>query len=159
MNRWSLRAAYAGATVAVALAALSVEPAHAHLDVRPGVVQSGEVVDLRVELPRLRPDALPVSLELEGDGLEVLSTRLIDAVDGDTLWTARIRVDAAPGNLPLVLRAVFADGRSAQVDHSLLVLPGRPDGGGIPWVAVLLGITAAAALTGAAFLLLARRRA
>ena len=159
MNRWSLRAAYVGATVAVVLAALSAEPAHAHLDVRPGVVESGRAVDLLVELPRLRAGALPAALELEADGLEVLSTRLVDSVRGDTLWNARVRVESEAGTLPLVLRAVFADGRSVEVDHSLVVLPGPAEEGGFPWVAVLVGVAAAAALTGAAFLLLVRRRA
>jgi hypothetical protein len=159
MNRWSLRAAYVGATVAIVLAAASGEPAHAHLDVRPGVVRSGEAVDLLVELPRLRAGALPVGLELEAEGLEVESTRLVDAVRGDTLWTARVRVDSEAGTLPLVLRAIFADGRSVEVDHPLVVLPGPREEDAFPWVGVLVGIAAAAALTAAALLFLARRRA
>ena len=141
------------------MAALSAEPARAHLDVRPGVVVSGRAVDLLVELPRVRAGALPVELELEADGLEVLSTRLVDAVRGDTLWSARVRVESKPGTLPLVLRAVFADGRSVEVDHSLVVLPDPGDEGAFPWVAVLIGVAGVGALTAAAFLFLTRRRA
>jgi hypothetical protein len=58
-----------------------------------------------------------------------------------------------------VLRAVFADGRSVEVDYSIVVLPGASEEDGFPWVAALLGVGAAAALAGAVFLLLARRRA
>src|SRR5687768_3770184 len=87
VKRWSLRAAYVGATLAATFAALATEPAHAHLDVRPGVVRAGQPVELLVELPRLRPGPRPIALELEADGLEVLSTRLVDPVGGETLWT------------------------------------------------------------------------
>ena len=136
-----------------------MEPAYAHVDVRPGVVEAGRAIDLLVELPLLRPGSNPVALEVEGEGLEVRSTRLVDATGGETVWTARIRVDSDPGQLRIVLRAVYADGRSVEVDQVLIVLPGEEKvEDGFPWVAVVVGMTAAMALAAAA-LLLARRRA
>jgi hypothetical protein len=141
------------------LAVSAVEPAYAHLDVRPGVVEAGRAVDLLVELPSLRPGSNPVALEVEGEGLEVLSTRLVDAVGGDTLWTARVRVDSDPGQLPLLLRAVYADGRSVEVGQALVVLPGEEESSdSFPWLAAVLVVAAAIALA-VATLLLARRRA
>jgi hypothetical protein len=122
-------------------------------------VESGRVVELLVELPRLRAGPRPTALELEADGLEVLSTRLVDAVGAETLWAARVRVDADAGSVPVVLRAVYADGRSVEVDETLVVVPGLDEpGGGAPWGLVAAGAAAAVALAGAV-LLLARRRA
>jgi hypothetical protein len=157
VKRWSLRAAYVGATLSTVLATLPVEPARAHLDVRPGIVQAGAAVDLLVELPRLRPGPRPVGLEIEAAGLQVLSTRLVDAVGADTLWTARVRVDSQPGTLLVVLRAVYADGRSVEVDDSLVVL-GDEEGSGFAWWLVALAAAAAVGL-GALVLVVARRRA
>jgi hypothetical protein len=139
------------------LAALTTEPARAHLDVRPGFVPAGRAVELLIELPRLRPGPAPTALEVEAEGLETLSTRLVDAIGVETLWAARVRVDAAPGNLPLVLRAVYADGRSVEVDETVIVLPGEEEDG-FPWVTAVLAVASAGALAGAG-LLLARRRA
>jgi hypothetical protein len=157
VKRWSLRAAYLAATLATPLAALSAEPAQAHLDVRPGVVEAGQTLDLLVELPRLRPGRRPVALELEADGLDVASTRLVSAVGGDTRWRARVHVDAEPGSVTLLLRALYADARSVEVEQTLVVLP-REDADAFPWATVV--VTGAAALALAAgLLLLARRRA
>ena len=136
----------------------AAEPAYAHLDVRPGIVEAGPAVDLVVELPSLRPGPNPVALEVEGEGLEVLSTRLVKAVGGDTLWSARVRVDSEPGPLPLLLRAVYADGRSVEVGQALVVLPGEESSDPFPWPAAVLVVAAAIALA-VATLLLARRRA
>ncbi len=158
MKRWSLRAAYVGATLATALATLTTEPAFAHLDVRPGFVTAGRPVELLVELPALRPGPGPIALEVEADGLEVLSTQLVDTVASETLWNVLVRVEADPGNLPLVLRAVYADGRSVEVDEAVIVLPREEEEDGFPWVIVLLAVTSAGAFAGAA-LLVARRRA
>ena len=156
VKRWSLRAAYVGATLSIALATLSAEPAHAHLDLRPGLVQSGTALDLTVELPRLRPGGRPARLELEGDGLEVLSTRLVDGVGADTLWNVRVRVDSEPGTLPVVLRAVYADGRSVEVRTSLVVL-GDEEEPGFGWWTPALAAAGAVGLA-AAVLIVARRR-
>ena len=156
VKRWSLRAAYVGATLSIALATLLTEPALAHLDVRPGIVQAGTAVDLLVELPRLRPGPRPFGLEIEADGLRVLSTKLVDAVGADTLWTARVRVDSDPGTLAVALRALYADGRSVEVDYSLVVLGDEPASGFAWWWAVLAA--AAAVGVGAIVLLVARRR-
>jgi hypothetical protein len=156
VKRSSLRAAYVGATLSTALAGLLTEPASAHLDVRPGIVQAGAAVDLLVELPRLRPGPRPVALELEADGLEVMSTRIVGAAGGDTLWTARIRVTSDPGTLPILLRAVYPDGRSVEVDESLVVL--GDEEGGLAWRTAAIAVALAAGLA-VAVLLLARRRA
>jgi hypothetical protein len=137
------------------LASLLTEPASAHLDVRPRIVEAGAAVDLLVELPRLRPGPRPVALELEADGLDVMSTRLIDTVGGDTLWTARIRVRADAGTLPIVLRAVYADGRSVEADESLVVLGAEESS--FAWGIVALAVTGAVGLAGAALLLVRRR--
>ena len=52
--KWcSLRPAYVGATLAALLAIVSAEPALAHVDLRPRLVERGAVVDVRVELPQL----------------------------------------------------------------------------------------------------------
>jgi hypothetical protein len=157
VKRWSLRAAYVGATLATALATLLPEPAHAHLDVRPGIVQAGTAVELLVELPRLRPGRRPVGLELEADGLEVLSTRLVDAVRTETLWAARVRVDSEPGTLPVVLRAIYSDGRSVDVNASLVVLGDEEESGFAWWKATLAAAVAVG--LGGALLVVARRRA
>ena len=139
------------------MAILPTEPARAHLDVRPGLVEAGTPVDLLVELPGLRPGERPTALELEGDGLEVLSTRLVDAVAGDTVWRVRIRVDTDPGTLRVVFRAVYADGRSAEASTSLVVLDDVEESE-LAWGTIALAVVAAACL-GAAVLLLIRRRA
>ena len=126
---------------------------------RPGIVRAGRAVELVVELPRLRAGADPVALELEATGLEVLSTRLVDTVAGDTLWNARVRVDSDPGNLPLVLRAVYRDGRSVEVGQALVVLPAEEAGAdGLPWLAAVLVLATAIALA-VGTLVVARRRA
>ena len=101
-----------------------VKPALGHLDVQPRLLQPGEITELRVELPQLRPGAPPEKLEIEGPGLEVLSTRLQSVVASETRWTARVRADAEtePGVLPLVLRAVYADGESVEVEDAITVV-------------------------------------
>ena len=75
----------------------------------------------------------------------------------ETVWTVRLRAKGPPGETPLVLRAVYADGRSVEVDQSLTVVP-APEGSGFPWPAVVVGslLAAAFAVVG---LLVARRKA
>ena len=75
----------------------------------------------------------------------------------DTLWNVRLRATAAPGAVPIVLRAVYADGRSVEVDQQFTVAPG-PERSGFPWVGVVAGVLLAVAV--AAFSLrFARRKA
>lgn len=156
MKRWSLRAAYVGATLATALATLTTEAARAHVEVRPSLVEQGAVVALLVELPQLRPDAEPERLELEGAGVTVLSSLRQGGVGEETRWSVRIRVDAEPGPVSLVLRPIYPDGRSVEVDYSLTVVPAGEEAG-FPWAAALLGLAGAAGLALAGLLLIRRR--
>jgi hypothetical protein len=156
VKAWSLRAAYVGATVTTLLALVSAEPAGAHVDVRPRLVEAGSVVELAVELPALRRAMEPARVELSGSGVEVLASRRAGGIRGETRWTVRIRVGSDPGHVPIVLRAVYADGRSVEVDEALTVVPG--DDGGVAWAAVGAGVALALALAAAA-LVVARRRA
>ena len=75
VNRWPLRTVYATTTLATLFALLAGQPAWAHVDVQPRLVERGAATELRIELPQLRPGPAPQRLELEGSELEVLSTR------------------------------------------------------------------------------------
>jgi hypothetical protein len=132
------------------------QPAAAHVDVQPRLVAQGAVTQLVVELPRLRPGAPPERLVVEGPGLEVLSTGLRGTVGSETQWDVRLRAESAPGTVPLVLRAVYADGRAVTVRNSLTVVPAGDDGS-FPWAAAGVGVALALGVAGGA-LVLARRR-
>lgn len=136
---------------------LSGEPAAAHVDVRPRLVEQGAVVDVVVELPRIVPGPELVRLELEGEGVEVLSTAPIGPAGVDALWSARLRVDAPPGQLRLLLRPVYADGDSAEFEQVLTVVPATEEAS-FPWIWAILGVAVALAVAAAA-LMVARRRA
>lgn len=157
MKRWSLRVAYANATLAALFGALQAEPASAHVDLRPSLVVQGAFTIVTVELPDLRPGAAPSALEVEGEGIEVSSSELRGRLGPDTLWTVRLRAEGEPGILPLVLRAVYDDGRSVEVDQQLTVVP-APEGSSFPWPAVVVGALLALAFA-AVSLHLARRKA
>ena len=73
VNRTSLRRIYASTTVLVLLGLLLTQPALAHVDVQPRLVELGKVTDLRIELPQLRAGAPPERLEVEGEGVTVLA--------------------------------------------------------------------------------------
>jgi hypothetical protein len=136
---------------------MSAQPAAAHLVIQPTLVQQGVTTDVRVELPQLRPGGPPRRLEVEGDGLEVFSADLQGTSGSDTLWNVRLRATAEPGVVPFVLRAVYADDRSVEVDQQLTVAPG-PEQSGFPWVGVVAGTLLALAFA-AVSLRLARRKA
>ena len=157
MKRWSLRHAYVGTTLATLLAALSAEPARAHLGVQPSLVQQGTVTDIRVELPPLRAGGPPNGLEVEGEEIEVLATREQGRVGSDSVWAVRLRANGPPGNVPVVLRALYPDSSSVEVDAALTVVPG-PEGSGYPWPGVIVGAALAAGFAVVA-LLVARRKA
>lgn len=161
MKRIPLRAAYAAATLSTLLALLLTEPSLAHVDVQPRLVAQTALTELRIELPRLRAGAPPVRLEVEAQGVDVLASRLLGVAGGETRWSVRIRVSPAvpAGELPLVLRGVFADGESVEVDSGITVVPGaeEPAADAFPWVAVAAGAALALAVA-AAGLVLARRR-
>ena len=156
MKRWSLHGAYAGATLAALLTGATAEPARAHVQVQPGVVAQGEVVELQVELPQLRPGPAPTALELEAPNVEVLSTRLVGSAGAETRWRARVRAVGPPGAVPVVLRALYADGRSVEVDQTLTIVPAAVEQD-FPWPAAVAGALLAVAFAATA-LLLARRR-
>jgi hypothetical protein len=139
------------------LPVLSTGTAFAHVDVRPRLVQQGATVDLVVELPALRPGGPPERLEVTGPGLETVSTRLQELVGRETRWSVRLRANAEPGRVPLVLRAVFPDGRSVRVGEALTVVPAPDAGNGFPVAAAAAGVVVALALA-AAVLGVARRR-
>lgn len=158
MKRTPLRLAYATATVTTLLL---TEPALGHVDVRPRLVEPGTETALRIELPQLRAGAPPVRLEVEGDGVAVLASSLQGVAGAETLWSVRLRVSPSvpPGELLLILRAVFADGESVEVDGGIIVLPPAEEeaAGTFPWLEVAAGVSLALAF-GVAALILARRR-
>jgi len=120
------------------------EPARAHVDLQPRLVERGEVAELAIELPSLRTGAAPVRLEVEGAGVEVVSSRPAGGAGGESRWTVRARVDSPPGPLVLVLRATYADGESVEVEESVTVVPASDDGDGRRWWLVLAGVLLAA---------------
>jgi hypothetical protein len=126
------------------------------VNVQPRLVERGVVTELVVELPRLRPGAPPQRLEVEGRGLEVRSTALRGTVGPETQWNVRLRADTAPGTVPLVLRALYADGESVAVRDSLTVVP-ADEADSFPWAGVSVGLALALGLAAGA-LFLGRRR-
>jgi hypothetical protein len=156
VNRCPLRAAYVGATLSTLLALVTAEGAWAHVDVQPRLVEQGVITQLRVELPQLRPGPAPQRIEVEGAGLEVLSTRLQGKKGTETVWSVRVRANEPPGQVPLILRAVYAGGETVEVKNSLTVVP-APDASSFPWAAVAVGTLLALALA-LVLLRLARRR-
>lgn len=160
MQRAPLRAAYAAATVSTLLALLPTEPALGHVDVRPRIVEQGKEAVLRIELPQLRPGAPPIELELVGDGFELLASHRREVSGAETRWSVRLHVDvtAPSGELPLVLRALFADGKSVEVDSSVVVVAPRARAGrSFPWLPVV-GAVAIALVAAAAVVIRSRRR-
>lgn len=117
---------------------MSGQPAWAHVDVQPRVVELGVTTELRVELPRLRAGAPPERLEAEAAGIEIVSSELVGASGPETLWTVRVRASGGPRQEPLVLRAVFADGESVEVDDTLTLVPAE-DAASFPWAAAAVG--------------------
>jgi hypothetical protein len=128
-----------------------------HLDIRPTLVEQGVVTDIRVELPPLRPGPPPDRLEVEGDGIEVISATLQGTSGSDTVWTVRLRgrrgprcgADRAQGALR---RRQVGGGRPAADGGT----PSRTSG--FPWVGVVAAVLLAVAFA-ALSLRLARRKA
>jgi hypothetical protein len=156
MNRCPLRAAYLGTTLSTLLALVTAQGAWAHVDVQPRLVEQGEITQLRVELPKLRPGPAPVRIEIGGAGIEVLSARLQGRKGSETVWTVRMRANGQPGQVPLILRAVYAGGKAVEVRNSLTVVP-APEASSFPW-AVVAGGTLFALAVALVVLRLARRR-
>jgi hypothetical protein len=147
--------------VAAFLAAVSIgaAPAAAHVNVSPGLLEAGEEMTLRVELPRLRPGAPPTDLSITGEGVRQLSSEAAGLVGVESRWRVRVRVHAAPGPLTLLLRAGFRDGESVVVRQAVTVVPARSgDGPSAVLIAGAAAAAAAAAVGSAAFLLRRARR-
>ena len=90
----------------------------------------------------------------------MLASSLQGVAGAETVWKVRVRVSPAvsPGELVLVLRAVFLDGESVEVDGGITVVPPAEDAAGTsPWLGVAAGFTLALAFAVAA-LVYARRR-
>ena len=87
----------------------------------------------------------------------MLAVREQAQVDSESVWTVRLRANGPPGNVPVVLRALYPRGSSVDVDAALTVVPG-PDGSGFPWPGVIVG-TALAAGFAVVALLVARKKA
>jgi hypothetical protein len=124
--------------------------------VQPRLVEQDEVTQLRVELPQLRPGPAPHRIEVEGAGIDVLSARLQGKKGSETVWSVRMRATGPPGQVPLILRAVYSGGEAVEVKNSLTVVP-APEASSFPWAVVAGGTLLALALAFAA-LRLARRR-
>jgi hypothetical protein len=143
--------------VAVTVALAAAGTAAAHVEVRPGLLESGREVELRVELPELRPDAAPTGLAVAGDGVRQLSSRPAGRAGEETRWRVRVLVTAAPGPTTLRLQARFADGRSVVVRRTVTVVPpSGSDDTGTPVAAIAAAVVGLGAVLGAAVLL--RRR-
>ena len=121
------------------LALLITEAASGHVDVRPRLVEQGTATELRIELPPLRAGPAPERLEVEGDTIEVLSTRLQGVAGPETVWSARVRTDAPAGPVLLILRALYADGASVEVNDTLTVVP-PSEASSFPWAGVVAGV-------------------
>jgi len=72
------------------------------------------------------------------------------------VWSVRVRADAPPGQVPLILRAVYRGGEVVEVRNSLTVVP-APEASSFPWAVVAGGTLLALALA-FVVLRLARRR-
>ena len=157
VKRWSLRSVNVSATLAALAMAVLAQPALAHLVIQPTLLEQGVVTDVSIELPQLRPGSAPRRLEVAGEGIDVISSDLQGTSGTDTLWKVRLQATADPGMAPVVLRAVYADGKSVEVDQQFTVAP-APERASFPWVGVMVG--ALLAVTVAVFSLrLARRKA
>lgn len=159
VNVSSLHARYLAATLTALTALVGAEGAGAHVDVQPSLLEQGAVAELRVELPQLRPGPQPQRLGIRAPGAQLLESRLLQSDGNESRWLVRVRVDGPLGELPLMFRAVYADGEVVEVDYPLTVVPAsQPSPSAFPWAATAIGVALAA---GVAFAVLrvARRKA
>ena len=143
--------------VAVLAALLAAGEAAAHVDVRPGLLESGTEVELLVELPELRPGEPPTALSVGGDDVRQLSSRPAGRAGQKTQWSVRIAIDAPPGPAELLLTASFADGEVVEVRRAVTIVPATADDA-TPFAAFAAAAVALAALVGAAIVLRRRPR-
>jgi len=144
--------------VAVLAALLAAGEAAAHVDVRPGLLESGTEVELLVELPELRPGEPPTALSVGGDDVRQLSSRPAGRAGQETQWSVRIAIDAPPGPAELLLTASFADGEVVEVRRAVTIVPATADDDATPFAAFAAAAVALAALVGAAIVLRRRPR-
>lgn len=144
--------------VAVLAVLLTPGSVSAHIDVRPGLLESGTEVELLVELPELRPGEPPTALDVGGAGVRQLSSRPAGRGGQETQWNVRVAIDAPPGPAELLLTASFADGEVVEVRRAVTVVPATGDDDATPWAAVAAATVALAALVGAAIVLRRRPR-
>ena len=84
----------------------------------------------------------------------MLASSLQGVAGAETLWNVRVRVSPAvpPGELLLILRAFFADGKSVEVDGAVTVVPPAEEPAEtserFPWLGVVAGVTLALAVGG-----------
>ena len=114
------------------------------------------MTEIRVELPAIDRGAPLVRLEVDGEGIEVLSVRKVGRRAPESRWSTRIRATADPGPVTLVLRPVYADGAEIEFEQTLTVVRAQDDP--FPWAWVAGGIAAGPGLL-AALVLLRRRSA
>ena len=115
------------------------------------------MVELDVELPRLRPGAAPERLEVEGAGACRCCRAGLPAPRAPRRRAVRLRVESEPGRVALTLCPVYLDRRSVEVEDALTVVPAG-ESSGFPWLGAAVGTFLAVALAAGA-LLVARRRA
>jgi hypothetical protein len=144
--------------VAVITAGVLAQPGAAHVDVAPGVLETGRDVVLEIELPRLRPGPPPTGLAVSGRGVRQLAVDAAGRAGVETRWRVRVRVDAEPGPLQLLLRASFADGRTVEVRQSLKVVPARDRSSASSPSAAVAAATAVGAAAAVGLAVVARRR-
>jgi hypothetical protein len=147
------------AVVACLLTLVVTPAARAHVDVLPRLLEASEETTLRVELPRLRPGPPPTELDVAGTGVRQLSSEAAGLAGVESRWRARVRVEAEPGPLTLLLRARFTDGRLVVVRHAVTVVPARSDEGSSPVLLASVAVVSVAAVTALALLFARTRRA
>ncbi len=146
--------------VAVACALLLPATASAHISVIPSLLPSGREVELRIEVPGLRPGFEPTGLDVTASGISTLSTERSGRVGEESQWRVRVDVATPPGPLLLLLVARYADGRSITVRQTVTVVPPLADTGTQAGGHTVLWVTGglAAALLAAAALIVQQRR-
>ena len=161
VNRTPLRVAYVGATRIDAGGARACRTGVGARRRAATPRRAGAITQLRVELPQLAPRSGPAADRgRRRRASTVLSSPPAGSTGSETVWNVRVlvRPTAPPGQVPLILRAVFADGVSVEEDDSLTVVPAAGPGVGRIPLARRRGRHAARAGARHAVLLLARRR-
>jgi hypothetical protein len=143
------------ATVVLVLAG----EAAAHVNVSPGLLETGRESTLRIELPELRPGLQPSALAVSGRGVRVLGSSSTGRLGAESRWRVRVEIEAEPGPLALTLVARYSDGRSVTVRQALTVIPSsEATSSSSPVLAAGIGVLALLAAVAAAVLFRRARR-